>query len=1001
MIVSSLVAVLSLSLGNPATGTLAAGETSVHTVTIPPQTAARITIAQSGINVVARLRAPGSKDIADSSDMSFGVRGDELLLVPIGDVETTWEVHIEPALPRPDSGSYTATLHLGPADHDAMNLAAARARQRKGRAGHGSGNGDAIAAAVDEYLAAADVYLQLGERVLASYTIFEAARALDLLGDFPRAIATQHRALAVATEIGDSDKRARILNRLGDMSRKIGAVSDAEQFFSEALPLARAAGDEPTTVDILNNSGLLMSSLSRWEEALEQLENAVPLAQKIESLDVESALHHNIGQAWARLGEKQRAIAAYERSLDLKRRMGSARRTARTLEAVSSVRFSAGEHERATADVRQSLALFEGAGDRAGVATSLTLLGRMLSGADDAAALAAFTRALPIAREIKDRKQEAQILIDWSEIDLRQDKFDDAVTKAGTAAALNRLIENKPGEADALYTQARALKAAGRAAEARIAIDEALRIVETMRAGIARGDLRSSYLATVRSYYDFSISLLLSADNAEATSQSFAVSERARAQTLLVGLAESAARIRKGADAKLLERERTLRAELSAREAYRARVISRSGPQSERARELVTEVNRLLEEWRETQAAIRASSPRYAALAMPDSVNIAELRSFLDPGTAIVAYRLGAERSHAWVFDRARITVHELPAMSVIDGVARRYHQLLGRERSSLSVAERTTVDRQMAVEARRLSTAVYAPLASRVRGKRLLIVADGALHYVPFAALPANGAPLLASHEIVYLPSASVLPLLRRNRNVTPTEARVAVFADPVFTRDDPRLGGRATTNAVSRAEERWQKGSYARLRFSRQEATAITDAASRARTFTALDFQAAKQNLLSRDLRGYDILHFATHGTLNTTQPELSGLVFSLFDQSGRRVDGFLRLHEIYNLDLDAALVVLSACRTALGKEAHGEGLIGLTRGFMYAGAPRVVSSVWNVDDRASALLMTRFYEQIYEKKLAPSAALRAAQLSMLAEPRWQNAHYWAAFALHGDWR
>jgi len=157
----------------------------------------------------------------------------------------------------------------------------------------------------------------------------------------------------------------------------------------------------------------------------------------------------------------------------------------------------------------------------------------------------------------------------------------------------------------------------------------------------------------------------------------------------------------------------------------------------------------------------------------------------------------------------------------------------------------------------------------------------------------------------------------------------------------------------------------------------------------------------VVGRDLRRYRILHFATHGSLDSLHPELSGIVLSLVDKDGTPVDGFLRLHEIYNLDLDAALVVLSACRTALGKEVHGEGLIGLTRGFMYAGAARVVSSVWNVDDRASAQLMARFYEAMVAKKLAPASALRDAQLSMLREPRWANPHYWAAFGLHGDWK
>jgi len=219
------------------------------------------------------------------------------------------------------------------------------------------------------------------------------------------------------------------------------------------------------------------------------------------------------------------------------------------------------------------------------------------------------------------------------------------------------------------------------------------------------------------------------------------------------------------------------------------------------------------------------------------------------------------------------------------------------------------------------------------------------------------------------------------------------------VFSKSDPRMAGQA--DAAARSQSRADEGGlYPRLRFSRREAEAITAAAG-VRTFEALDFSAAKDTLLARDLRRHRILHFATHGVLNTDRPELSGLVFSLVDKAGKPVDGFLRLHEIYNLDLDADLVVLSACRTALGKEIHGEGLIGLTRGFLYAGASRIVSSVWNVDDRASALLMSRFYTAMLSKGLAPAAALREAQLQMLREPRWSSPHYWAAFGLQGEWK
>jgi len=167
------------------------------------------------------------------------------------------------------------------------------------------------------------------------------------------------------------------------------------------------------------------------------------------------------------------------------------------------------------------------------------------------------------------------------------------------------------------------------------------------------------------------------------------------------------------------------------------------------------------------------------------------------------------------------------------------------------------------------------------------------------------------------------------------------------------------------------------------------------------ALDFSASRATAQSQELSQYRILHFATHGLLNSRHPELSGLVFSLINEQGQPQDGFLRFHEIYNLKLNADLVVLSACQTALGKEVLGEGLIGLTRGFMYAGASRVMSSLWRVDDRATAELMKRFYHGMLREGLRPAAALRASQISMLKEKRWSAAHYWAAFTLQGEWR
>jgi CHAT domain-containing protein len=304
-------------------------------------------------------------------------------------------------------------------------------------------------------------------------------------------------------------------------------------------------------------------------------------------------------------------------------------------------------------------------------------------------------------------------------------------------------------------------------------------------------------------------------------------------------------------------------------------------------------------------------------------------------------------------------------------------------------------------------------------------VIADGILQYVPFAALPdpeapagAAAPPLVVRHEVVHLPSASALDVLRRETAGRPPAPRqLAVLADPVFTADDPRLAGAGVPSAEpSGASVAGARGepveppsaaapaaaaSYRRLPFSRLEAEGIAGLVPADQRLTALGLDASRTAVDGAALAGYRLLHFATHAVIDDRRPELSGLVLSLVDRRGEPVDGTLRLLDVYNLRLDADLVTLSACESALGKEVRGEGLVGLTRGFLYAGAARVVASLWSVQDRATAELMKRFYRGMLAEGRPPAEALRAAQLSMLAEARWNEAYYWAPFVLQGEWR
>jgi CHAT domain-containing protein len=979
----------------PVHDVLSGGERVTFTFDVPAGNAAHVTVTQEGIDVSLVLRRRDAVTPTHGVDLVGGLAGVEHLYPAIDDAPAAWDVVVRAPQPRTENGAYTILLETSAADDRARAVAAAR--EIHYRAAQPAAVGDEATTRREEelYAAAGRAAASAGDLALAAECTYQYARHRDVLGDTPAAVQEQARALEMFRRLGRPDREARVLNRLGDLSRKTGEVVDSEKYFEQALPLARAAGDAPAIVDILNNSGLLLQAIGRYDESIDRLAAAIPLSQELGSADVEGALTHNLGLAYHYLGDDARAIEYYKRSIEVKQRLRLPRRIASTQIAMADSYFEIGDRAKAEETVDSAVALYEQAGDRLGLADAIGRSGLIRHAAGEIPeAIALFARARPMLHEAQSRGGESAVLTAWAQVDLDRGDPAAALSKADEAVALARAIANPHRETKASYVRALALRRAGQLPAAVEAIADAVKTVEATRSTLRRSDLRTSYLAAVDEYFDLYVDLLQQQGQAAAA---FEMSERSRARTLLEGLAQSAGQIRKGVDAALVAHRRALQTQIEAKENYRAQ-LSLQGDKTAPVAAEGKAIAELRERLAGVERTIRSASPSYWALQQPVPIDAARIqRTLLDANTALVEYHVGRERSYAWVIDRASVASFELPAEQAIEDLARRYHEALSRDIDALAAPARERVAADVAALGRRLASAVWSPLASRVRGKRVLIVADGALQYVPFAALPERaGASLIEGHEIVYLPSASVLDTLRHDSGRQATRGSAAVFADPVFSKNDPRFAAARDMAAPSRTRAA-DGGEYGRLRFSRREAEAI--AAVSPGAFQALDFAASKGALVSRRLRDYRILHFATHGVLNTQRPEMSGLVFSLVDRGGQPIDGFLRLHEIYNLDLDAELVVLSACRTALGKEVHGEGLIGLTRGFMYAGATRVVSSVWNVDDRASAQLMKRFYEAMLRRKLAPAAALRDAQISLLRDPRWANPHYWAAFGAFGE--
>jgi CHAT domain-containing protein len=407
---------------------------------------------------------------------------------------------------------------------------------------------------------------------------------------------------------------------------------------------------------------------------------------------------------------------------------------------------------------------------------------------------------------------------------------------------------------------------------------------------------------------------------------------------------------------------------------------------------------------------------------LPGPLNLEETQQrLLDNETTLLEFALGHERSYAWVITRNNRSVFVLPGRDEIERAARTLysvftqHQLLPNESVEARVDRETKAATALPGAIESLSKLLLGSLVRELKTKRLLIVADGALQYIPFQVLinPETRTQLIESHEIVNEPSASSLALvLSEIANRKPATNLVAVLADPVFEITDPRIKRNATNEldqppdllVVRRALR--DVGITAdgmqipRLFASGREANEIMALAPSSISLKAVGFAANRDRVFSPELARFRIVHIATHGIINSERPDMSGILLSLFDQQGRSQNGFLGLHDIYTLKLPADLVVLSACSTALGKDVKGEGLVGLTRGFMYAGAAGVVASLWKVDDEATAELMKYFYAALLQKGLPPAAAFRDAQLELAKQPRWQSPYYWAGFVIQGQY-
>jgi CHAT domain-containing protein/WD40 repeat protein len=789
----------------------------------------------------------------------------------------------------------------------------------------------------------------------------------------------------------------------------------ALQKLEEAVALYRADRNYvPATITLLS-MGKIYANFGQFQSALDSYNQALPLSQQAGSQAQEAAILNSFGQLYTDLADPKSALDYYNQALPLFYQLNDQAAVANTLNNIGDIHAATGNWKNALDSYNKALFISRPAGNLAAEATALTGIGsRYIASEEWSTALNAYNQALSISRHLNDKVKETTVLNQMGKIQAALGQNSTAIENYNQALSLSQQLGYKTEEAHIIYNQAILNRPQNNLTVAKTEIETAINIIENLRTQIGSQELRQSYFARNQDYYQFYIDLLMQLHHKNPDkgydAQAFHASERARARSLLELLSEASANIRQGVDSQLLAQEKNLQQQLSDFEQRKYQIVIAKSTQ-ESLDEIQGKIDTGLKQLAQIEAKIRASSPRYAALKYPEPLKLPQIQQqVIDDNTLLLEYSLGEERSYWWAVTKTSFTSYELPSRTEIEATAKNF-------RDTLTKATTRTSPQKVAESAALLSQIILAPVASELGNKRLLIVADGALQYIPFSALTRekSEAPLIVKHEIVNLPSASTLAILRRDMATRqPAPKAIALFADPVFSPDDERLKGRIASpvtknqtveNLPVEAQQLQRSASEAniywtRLAFTRTEAEQILALVPDDLDRQAFDFTANRTTATSPDLSQYRIVHFATHGFANSKHPELSGLVLSLVDEKGSLQNGYLRLNDIFNLNLSAELVVLSACQTGLGKEIKGEGLVGLTRGFMYAGSPRVVVSLWSVDDQVTSELMTRFYKKMLQNKLAPAAALRAAQIEVLQLSQWQSPYYWAAFGLQGEW-
>jgi CHAT domain-containing protein/tetratricopeptide (TPR) repeat protein len=821
------------------------------------------------------------------------------------------------------------------------------------------------------------------------------------------AIGAYTPALHLFQDLADAGWQAKVLQNIALSETEMGRLSQALARYERVLKLISRADDPLVFAIVLNNSAYANRVFGNADVALRQYGEALDLTRSLHDAYFEAQSLHGVGSVYEMMGDGEVALDYYRQALALRRtELDGPGRTA-SLRAVGNILREHGNAAEALAMHREALSLavtpFAINRIRVQVAKDYRSLGKLDEAMKELETILAKDAA-------SDEMQRAYALLERGDLRISTGMLPAAEADLRSALATFRKYEAPADEFSAWEGLARLERKRGASDRALAALDEALALIEEIRAQTANPELRATVMQPFRPAFDLKISILAeqyfnvshgegARDKQAIAMQALMTAEQARVRAL--------ADFRRtdisapGLDSQRGEQRRLLYKELAARRFQLEARLDKSGTTDARVRQLREEIAALRQQLDRINGEIGAASALTVdKLATHRSVEVRpiDLRGIPDD-TAIVEYWLGTERAIAWVLTREQLDMTDLGSAARVNDAARTYHEAL-RSFGSVDLSERLKAGAT-------LHHLIVSPVSEIISSKRTLLFApDGVLHYAPFAALrsstAASGRFLVETHDVAVIPSVRILLDAHRGRAHAPTKNMLLVN-DPVYGPDDSRLArSGATTQAQEKQASRWPLNLFReaantselrRLPATAEEASAIVSLLPPSEVDRLEGFAATRDGFLKSELDRYRFIHVASHAVADSEFPQLSALILSTRDREGREIDGRVMAADFMHVHLSADAVILSGCDTALGKSVVGEGLIGLRYVVLARGARAVIGSLWPVPDQATAQLMVRFYSSLLRERASVATASSEAMRAMIAG-QFNDPSVWAAF-------